>query len=1056
MPTKGTDSNNNIFVHIEEEKKQQQEMEEKEKLAENERQDREAAASYQGLCSKATSIDTLGSPESIAALQTSTNAGEKHRLALESIGQFTAETTIKNNDNDVYSGYRTMNTAADILRLTGGIAVGSAILAEDSYNRMAESFDINKVNELIKQEDLSGTSVLKDFSATFSSSEFYTALTTGTFDIADDNGNIVQSNIEAYRLRLKDANESGSSSALYNGIADGTVNSIRIDCGSGSSMIVPTNNIILHISDNFAKNRANDFLANMIDDNSSKMETLLSIKDSSRVVSLADACRGQKFGSSKQNILAENKRLIEENLRIAGLNRIDHIDSVMLAHIANKNEFHGVKITESMRAQLMILSKIRKVEDAFQKAGIDARNRSFAARRLMMQTFKESDMMRGVNTALSVWNAGALTTKAAIQIAYRTGRISVAAGKLRTSGLRNLSNVAPASLSSKLNTTANISEKVNQLNSRAIDGTKNALDNASKKGRQERKNRRRNIRQQRKEAMQGERLTKRAIKKRERQTKIMNSKFATKHPKLFKNMIGATDKGSALLKGFTSKIKSSFGFISKVKRGVKIAILIIVGAFVVGTLALQYVAEASLGAMSALGTLTSFFRNDDDDDNDVDKTIGNDAVDTLTKEVFTFMDDASKAGTNDMSEYLSNKKQADGSYYKITAPTETKYKITDSSGKEISQTDYKNIKMIISLAEMHFCGDYTRGSYIQYCKELWDASHSYTVTYGDVYYCDDKDTCTNWGTWYHSTPEECSASGLEGCCQLIPAVGDPNANPFDPNYTQYIPEHYDPATCQGHEGCLGHVDMEIVLSAERGNDLIKRAGTMSNYDKYHPILNTWDYDDERDENDYDSPEDIMGWIQMYMDQDWSEYGVYFGISDMFAGQSSTGGYSYSGGGAIANGDVTAAYNTLTKYYGFTPAGACGFLGNLQTESHLDPAVYPVERKGPFGIVQWTSGRKSAAIAYVSASAGTPYDFAGQLDFAVSEMRAKYPVAYAACTSGTDPVYVAEAVCCFYEGPIYLGKGSHATSIYFGGEWQGLNERRNNAVSFYNSLAGSND
>lgn len=979
----------------------------------------------------------------------STSLGGAHAINLETVGQVVYDQTAK--DNDVYRGYKKLDTAYDIARVAGSTIMGAKILADQAYNGMAESFNTDNVNALLKKDGAPDNKLLHDFSATFSSAEFYDALSTGTFNITDNNGNIIHKDVEAYQLRLK----KNSQEDTYNDIADGKVKDILVDIG-GVSQNFSADNIVLSINNNTLKNKVNSFVFDMTDDNSAASQTRQLISDSKRIVSLRELCESQKYRGSKQAVLKENTKIIENNLREAGLNRISRMSAATLNRIAKGDSYHKVKITESMRAQLLLLAKMRGVQHAYDRVNRAGSNRMRASERLLSKSLGESDLYRGFMTSLRVLNASKTVTKFNMKLVYQASRINIKLGKMRTNAINKVAAYTPGITGKTLSTVGNLSGKMNASHEKAVESIKHTADYHSKKTRKER---RKNVAYERKSIRQGNRLAKRAARTERRRTRITTSKFGQKHPKLVNRTFRAVDKGKGLLKGVGKKFKSFFGLASKIKKWVKRIIIIAIAAVALLILLTNYLGNAFIMGMQTLGTLTSFFRNDDDDENELDSSIGNSAVIELNKEVFSYMDSVTDISAKNMPIYQSNKKGPDGSFYQITAPTETKYRLKNESGQDLSQTDYKNIKMIISLAEMHFNGEYTRSSYIEYCKELWDKTHTYTVSYGDVYYCDSKDDCSNWGLWYHSTPEECAASGLEGSCQLIPAVGDPNATALNPdsiNYTPYVPEHYEPATCQGHEGCLGHVDMEVTLIAKTGDELIKAAGEMASYDKYHPLTQSWDYDEDRDTLDYNSPEDILSWVSMYTEQDWSEYGVYFGVSDMILSKKNASGgsnFPYAGGGVIPNGDVKSCYDTLINYYGFTPAGACGFLGNLQTESHLNPSVYDISAKKPFGIVQWMGGRKQAAIAYVSAQSGNPYDLAGQLDFAVSELMSKYPIAYQACISSSDPIYAAEAVCVIYEGCYYTGNGaSHATSIYFGGEWQGLDSRRNNALSFYQNLA----
>lgn len=83
-----------------------------------------------------------------------------------------------------------------------------------------------------------------------------------------------------------------------------------------------------------------------------------------------------------------------------------------------------------------------------------------------------------------------------------------------------------------------------------------------------------------------------------------------------------------------------------------------------------------------------------------------------------------------------NQRAEDPSTWKVGSWSRIHISILDGDGKEAEGTS--NVKEILSMANVYtFYHDYQDTDlFLEYAKELWNASHSYQVSMSDVYYCD--------------------------------------------------------------------------------------------------------------------------------------------------------------------------------------------------------------------------------------------------------------------------------------------------------------------------------
>ncbi len=160
------------------------------------------------------------------------------------------------------------------------------------------------------------------------------------------------------------------------------------------------------------------------------------------------------------------------------------------------------------------------------------------------------------------------------------------------------------------------------------------------------------------------------------------------------------------------------------------------------------------------------------------------------------------------------------------------------------------------------------------------------------------------------------------------------------------------------------------------------------------------------------------------------------------------------------------YQSLIKA-GYSPAGACGIMGNIAVESpDFDPAAVN-ESGGTLGLFQWNDvgDRKQRFKDFCKENAMNWNSIESQLAFAVYELSGADPIA---CRlddflKETDNSYAAAAEftagferCVSDTGK---AKDKYTGSLYpefYGNYYQGLSKRINKAMNYYNRFAGSED
>lgn len=126
--------------------------------------------------------------------------------------------------------------------------------------------------------------------------------------------------------------------------------------------------------------------------------------------------------------------------------------------------------------------------------------------------------------------------------------------------------------------------------------------------------------------------------------------------------------------------------------------------------------------------------------------------------------------------------------------------------------------------------------------------------------------------------------------------------------------------------------------------------------------------------------------------------------------------------------------------GFSPAGACGIMGNIQQESSFNPNC---GTGSYYGLCQWGGSRLSALKAYGGAEYNTVNK---QMEFMVQELSA-YPALVSLLQTTNDPALAAKEFCALYERPVggseYYQSTISSTHAYY----QQLSKRVSYAQSY---------
>ena len=172
----------------------------------------------------------------------------------------------------------------------------------------------------------------------------------------------------------------------------------------------------------------------------------------------------------------------------------------------------------------------------------------------------------------------------------------------------------------------------------------------------------------------------------------------------------------------------------------------------------------------------------------------------------------------------------------------------------------------------------------------------------------------------------------------------------------------------------------------------------------------------------------------------------------------------SSGSLTGNSNTEKIFNYLTTTGGMTPAGAAGLMGNLESESGMEPnnvqnscearvgtdSVYTagvdsgtisrasfISDDAGYGLAQWTSdGRKAGLYDLVKSRNVSIGDLQTQLDWLMTEMKSpSYSAVYSVLTSTTDVQAASDAVLHKFESPkdqsgaVEAKRGSQAQKWY---------------------------
>lgn len=138
-----------------------------------------------------------------------------------------------------------------------------------------------------------------------------------------------------------------------------------------------------------------------------------------------------------------------------------------------------------------------------------------------------------------------------------------------------------------------------------------------------------------------------------------------------------------------------------------------------------------------------------------------------------------------------------------------------------------------------------------------------------------------------------------------------------------------------------------------------------------------------------------------------------------------------------------AYGALTQL-GYSPAQAAGILGNLKTESGLNPSAVG-DGGTSYGLAQWHNDRWAGLKNYAASHGMSQADPVAQINYLDWELKNKEPRAYKALQSAGTPQDAAAAFLHFERPQGYTADNPLAS--------MGAQKRVQAAVGLYNSLSG---
>lgn len=142
--------------------------------------------------------------------------------------------------------------------------------------------------------------------------------------------------------------------------------------------------------------------------------------------------------------------------------------------------------------------------------------------------------------------------------------------------------------------------------------------------------------------------------------------------------------------------------------------------------------------------------------------------------------------------------------------------------------------------------------------------------------------------------------------------------------------------------------------------------------------------------------------------------------------------------SAANIKASAAKTKTWKFLkanGYSDEAAAGIMGNIQAESHFDPAIIEKANGVGYGLIQWSYSRRTALNTFAQAHGKKVSSLDVQLDFMLHEFKTGYKLFYSKKFKSSKSIeYTTRAVLEHYEKPAeieqnYKTRLSYAKGIY---------------------------
>lgn len=784
---------------------------------------------------------------------------------------------------------------------------------------------------------------------------------------------------------------------------------------------------------------------------------------------------------------AENVRRnisnISKALESCGIHGASTMSHTQIRKALKKMEFRGVKLDANSERLLKALDKFKEVDKVIKNSKKSTQKTLKGIGTYLRTAIRDSELYQSINKVTRYSKLALKITKGSVVMLYKAG-LKTARGLTKATN-RVMYGVAYATKLNYMpgyqafyNKTKSIEEavvkKTEYMDPKQIAKRKKERKETRKENFELQKNNFKNdvkdkIKNSDFNKRRKDKKERRSNKRKDRREKFLNSRFA-------KSRIGRasiksastvkkTAKGVGKLVGgaktgilkFTSALSKGFGFVSYIKRKV---LLVVSAAALIIILVILAAASAANSVVSAISAVSIAA---DSLEEEQGKTTLEVAMANMRKQTNDLYEEAKEKASKDFGGCLSERHDTNGSYYTVSNITDTVFNMVDENGNPVNQAEFTNVKEIMSIADVHFNGNYDSLTFKEYCKELWEASHSYSISYSDVTYCNNSN-CSSKGTYYHTSAEveegECtnkSESVFEHTNLRYIRMDDTVKFPYEYTtengmkitFTALSPSvlinakdntivhcsdfttgnimtrcydqkgkpvgNYWEATCNetnlasaaclGHEGCMGHVNAVVTGKVITGEKLYEIAAGMKNKMKYVTQRGWLETNDgEKDEWDYKS-DDFKEYVQVKIDIDWKEmYGVTIGSSTVAA---------YD-----VDEDIESYIWKACIDHGYTPQGAAGLIGNLEAESGLNVDAFSKDGNESIGFVQWTNGRKTNLLNFADQFYnGDWQSVTCQVDFMLnSEMMGGYSGVDEYLRTTDDVELAAGCVVAKYESP----------------------------------------